>query len=141
MNAHAEYVLADRLTKRRAQFAQALAMAFLATQAADIMRPNTTVDVAFLIWAALLFVTAFFGAGWFRSATVREAMNDETTQIHRRMAMACGFLVMLATAFIVALINLYKPVTLGEGLRLLITLAVSATLLRFAGLEKRALNQ
>jgi heme/copper-type cytochrome/quinol oxidase subunit 2 len=116
-------------------------MAFLATQAADIAHPNTTVDVAFLLWATVLLVILMFGGGWFRSAVVRSAMNDETTQAHRRMAMACGFLITLAGAFIVALINFYRPVTLGEGLRLLITMAVAGTLLRFAGLEKRALTQ
>jgi len=61
--------------------------------------------------------------------------------VHRRAAMACGFMITLAGAFVVYLLSFYKEVTTHEALRLIITLAVAGALLRFAGLERRALRQ
>jgi hypothetical protein len=133
----------ERLARRRAHASQGLAMAFLAIQATDAAnaRSNGQVDLPFALWAILLLVILLFGGGWFRGARIRNALNDETPVVHRRMAMACGFLITLGGAFIIYLLSFYEEVTAPEALRLVITFAVSGALLRFAGLEKRALRQ
>jgi hypothetical protein len=133
----------ERLTRRRASMASALALGFLAIQATEVSRGPTTerFDLAFALWAAILLVILLFGGGWLSGARIRGALNDETTVAHRRQAMACGFLVALASAFVIYGLSFFKGVTAPEALRLLITFAVSGALLRFSGLEKRALRQ
>ncbi|MGE5721339.1 MAG: hypothetical protein ACM3YM_02670 [Sphingomonadales bacterium] len=135
--------LVDKLARKRAHMATALAAAFIAVQATDISnrRADGHFDIPFALWTALLLVILLYGGGMFRSAKVRDALNDETTRAHRRAAMACGFIVTLGSAFIVYVLSFFDEVTTRQAVRLIITVAVAGTLLRFAGLERRALRQ
>jgi hypothetical protein len=133
----------ERLAWRRARMASGLAFGFLAIQATEVSRgaTNERFDLAFALWSAILVVILLFGGGWLSGARIRGALNDETTIAHRREALACGFLITLASAFVIYGLSFFKEVTAAEALRLLITFAVSGSLLRFAGLERRALRQ
>lgn len=135
--------IADRLSKRRARASAALAIAFIATQGGSLSSPSEggPFDLPFLLWAAMLLIILMFGGGWFRSGNVREAMNDETTRAHRSSAMAGGFLVALAGAFLLYAVTFFEEVTAREAVRLIITMGVAGALLRFATLEGRALDQ
>ena len=131
---------ADQLTRRRARSATALAIIFLSTQGGSIAsKGNAMVDLPFLLWVGVLLVILMFGGGWFSSASVRQAMNDETTRAHRRSAMACAFLISLMGAVLLYVLTFFEDMTTREALRLLLTMTVSAALIRFGTLEKRAL--
>jgi len=71
---------------------------------------------------------------------MRAVLNDETTIDHRRRAMALGFWGALGTAFAVYILSFFEPVTVREGVRLVITFAIALALLRFGTLERRALK-
>jgi len=68
-------------------------------------------------------------------------LNDETTKVHRQMAMAGAFLISLAAALILYVITYFEPVTVREAVRILITIGLASALFRFAGLEKKAMRQ
>lgn len=134
--------LTERLAYKRAHLATGLAAVFLALQTADLSngRANGHLDIPFLIWCTLLIVILCFGNGWFSGAKVRAALNDETTRVHRQMAMASGFLVTLAGAIFVYLLTFYEPVSGPAAVRILITLGLAGALFRFAALEKKAMR-
>ena len=134
--------LADRLARRRARGAAALAIVFIATQGSSLPSEQSDgrLDLPFLAWAAVLVIILFFGGGWFKGKAVRNAMNDETTQAHRRAAMAAGFVIGLMGAFLLYILTFYDEVTAREAVRLLITMSIAGALLRFATLERRALG-
>lgn len=131
---------ADQLGRRRARTSSALAIIFLATQGGSIAtKGGSHIDLPFLLWVAVLLVILMFGGGWFSTAGVRQALNDETTKAHRRSALACGFVIALIAAVMLYVLTFFEEVTSREALRLLITMAVAGALLRFGTLEKRAL--
>ena len=142
MAEHGTVDLADKLARRRARGAAALAIVFIATQGGSLSSNQAYghLDLPFLLWAAVLVIILFFGGGWFRGRAVREAMNDETTRAHRRSAMAAGFVIGLIGAFLLYILTFYEEVTAREAVRLLITMSVAGALLRFATLERRALG-
>jgi hypothetical protein len=143
MNGTDEVDLADRLARKRARGSAALAIVFLATQGGSLSsgRADGHFDWPFVLWAAVLIVILLFGGGWFHGAGVRRAMNDESTQAHRRAAMAGGFVIGLLGAVLLYVLSFYDEVTAREALRLVITMSVAGALLRFAMLEKRALGR
>lgn len=137
---------AERFARRRAGVATAMAVVFLAAQAGSfhddlpMNRPQTLHLAAWIVWAgALLFLLAW-GGGLLRGAKMRAVLNDETTIDHRRRAMATGFWAAIATAFLVYGLSFFEPVSVREGVRLVITFAVALALFRFGMLERRALN-
>jgi len=132
---------ADQLGRRRARTATSLAIIFLATQGGGLAQKNAThLDLPFLLWVVVLLVILMFGGGWFSTAGVRQAMNDETTRAHRRSALACGFLVSLFAAVLLYVLTFFEEMSAREALRLLLTVGVAGALLRFGTLEKRALG-
>jgi hypothetical protein len=92
------------------------------------------------MWSVFLLFILLFGGGWLSGPRIRSALNDESTVAHRRSAMACGFLVTLLSAFIIYAVSFYHAMTASDALRLLITFSVCAALIRFAGLERKALQ-
>lgn len=132
---------ADRLAAKRARTATALAIVFLATQGGSF---NTVkpphLDWPFLLWVAMLLVILMFGGGWFQGEAVRAALNDETTRVHRRCAMAGGFVAALICGLFITVVNSFAPLETGLAVRVLITASVSAALLHFGKLERRALG-
>lgn len=131
----------EQLARRRASMAHVFAFAFLAIQASAVSNHQGTgrFDVGFALWSALLLIILLFGGGWLSGPKIRSALNDESTIAHRRSAMACGFLVMLLSAFIIYGVSFYHAMTASDSLRLLITFSVCAALIRFAALERKAL--
>ena len=132
----------DQLARRRAAMAHTFALAFLAVQASAVTHRQGTdrFDIGFALWSALLLIILLFGGGWLSGPKIRSALNDESTIAHRRSAMACGFLVMLLSAFIIYAVSFYHAMAASDSLRLLITFSVCAALFRFAALERKALQ-
>lgn len=138
--------LAERLARRRARVATVMAIYFMATQAisfpGDIVlnRPGIVHLVGWVGWAAALLVLLALGNGLFRGGAMRGILNDETTLDHRKRAMALGFWAAIATAFVVFGLSFVEPISAREASRLIVTLTISAALLRFGMLERRALR-
>jgi hypothetical protein len=139
--------IADRFAWGRARGATLLALVLMTSQIgswrADDMSsggPGHVHVVALVIWMLMLLTFVVLGAGLFRNARIRALINDETTLDHCRQAMALGFIGALATGAVVYVLTLIEPVTAQSGARLIITVAIVLSLLRFGTLEKRALK-
>lgn len=138
--------IAERAAWGRARAATVMAVVFVAAQAGSfrdelpLNRPQALQLSAWIVWAfALLFFLAW-GGGLLRGRKMRAVLNDETTLDHRRRAMVCGFWGALGMAFLLYVASFYEPITLREGVRLIITVTIALALLRFGTLERRALK-
>jgi hypothetical protein len=135
---------ADRLGKRRARMFPILAIFFLTQQAAffssahgdrmvDHVRTGAWVSLSLVI--LLLLVTKGF---WFRSAKLRELLDDETTRANRADALSLGFAAAMFGAIAAFLINQFEPLHPDEVAHLVTTLGLATALIRFGMLERRA---
>lgn len=142
----------DRITRRRARIATVMGVLFISTQgfrvANDQMTESTLVRpvdyvqfFASTFWLLMLLAFILFGAGLWRSKSVRAMLNDEGTEDNRRRAMASGFWAMMTGAAVCYALTFYEPVQTREAVHVIITIGVGATLLRFGGLERRALKE
>ena len=86
----------------------------------------------------LLFIAV--GAGLLQKASIRLLLNDESTREHRQRALVTGFWAGLAASISLYVLQLYASAEPGTALRLVITVAVSASLISFGSLERRALR-
>jgi hypothetical protein len=87
----------------------------------------------------LLFLLAV-GGGLLRGQSVRALMNDESTIDNRRRAMVAGFWATVLSAFALYAITFYEPMSAREVIRLLLSAAVGASIIRFGILEQRSLG-
>jgi len=138
--------LAERIAKGRARAATVMAMVFIAAQAGSfhddlpLNRPQTFHLSAWIVWAAALLMFLAAGGGLLRGAKMRAVLNDESTQEHRRRAMVAGFWTALLASLVVYVASFFEPTGVREGVRLVVTLAIAAALLRFGTLERKALK-
>ena len=135
--------LADRLARRRAIVCLVLAVIFFFAQAASIdLTPDGPLpplySEAFYLWTATLLLLLVLATGLFRGPAIRSMLNDEVTIDHRRRALGVGFWAALAMAAL--LWGTTEPITGGEASRLIVTIAISAALLRFGWLEWKSLK-
>jgi protein-S-isoprenylcysteine O-methyltransferase Ste14 len=141
-----DIALAERLTRRRARMVTVFALFFLLSMITSldtdvpVTRPETVKLAAWIVWAAALLFLLATGGGLFRSAAVRSLLNDESTNENRRSAMVTGFWASVLSAFGLYAICLFEPVTGREAIRLLLSAAVAAALLKFGSLERRSLR-
>jgi signal transduction histidine kinase len=141
----------DQLTRRRARIATAMGIWFIFMQGVRIVDDQTTEEMlrrpvdyvqlfASTLWLFMLLVFILFGGGLWRSKSVRAMLNDENTEEHRRRAIASGFWAMILGAAACYVGTFFGPVSTREAVHVIITIGVGATLLRFGGLERRALK-
>jgi hypothetical protein len=145
MPAPSDIELAERLNRRRARFATASGTIFMLSLAGSFhenatSRPGAVELTAWTIWALVLIAFLAWGSGLIRRRSVRELVDDEVTRAHRRDALVAGFWGAVAGTILIYLATLYQPVTAREALRGVVTLAVALALLRFGGLERRAMQ-
>jgi hypothetical protein len=93
---------------------------------------------AYLVWALVLLAFLATGGGWRDSPKVREILNDETTRDHRRRAIELGFWAAMAATIACYAINLFEPLSTRVVIHAVLTSGVTAALLRFSMLERRA---
>lgn len=135
--------IADRVTRRRARAAMVLGAAFIATQGSR-MEGDLTRDVDFVNLAAwALWIGAFtiflaFGGGLFRSRSVRNLVNDESSDRNRRDALACGFWAMLATGVFCYGLSFFDDFSVRKALQVTVTVGIGATMINFGARERRA---
>jgi protein-S-isoprenylcysteine O-methyltransferase Ste14 len=141
-----EMALAEKLTRRRARVSIISGIFFLATMANSLgvdfpaNHPETFKLAAWIVWAAVLLLLLGAGGGLFRGKAVRSLMNDESTLDNRRRAMVAGFWATVLSAFALYAISLYEPISGREAIRLLLSAAVGASIIRFGILEQRSLK-
>ena len=138
---------AEILNRRRARMLPALALIFLAQQASYLGIPEQSgraVDHlkigAWFVLSIVLLAGLATGGGWFRSRAVRELLNDEGTQAHRRSGYVYGFWAAMGTALGLYLVEMFEPVSGREAVYLIVTVALATALLNFGMLERRALR-
>ena len=140
---------ADRLVQRRARMMPAMAAIFLAQQASyfsgrRLGEGSRLVDhVAIAGWLALsivLLLAFATGGSWFRSASVRALINDESARLHRAEGFRFGFLAMMTAAIALYVFSLFEPLGARDAIHVLMAAGIAAALIRFGMLERRALK-
>ena len=138
--------LVEKLTLRRARGAIILGVLFLATMARTLgtdfpaSRPDAVQLGAWIFWAAALLFLLAAGGGLMRKKSVRALMNDDSTLHNRQRAIVAGFWATVLCAFILYAITFFEPISGREAIRLLLSSAVGASVIRFGILEKRSLG-
>ncbi|WP_419809230.1 hypothetical protein [Sphingomonas sp.] len=69
---------------------------------------------------------------------MRDLLNDDTTQDHRRTSFAAGFWAALASAVMLMVVGSVLPLTAPMSLRIVVTAMLAAALISFATQELRA---
>lgn len=146
MTVSSDVLLADKLVRRRARVSTVFAILFMTTQAQSLSRPTggRLVDHvhigAWVVWAVVLLVVLALGGGFIRTARVRALMNDESTIAHRQRAMVAGFWATVCASLSLYMLAQVVAMSAADAVRITLTAAVSAALLRFGQLERRALR-
>lgn len=143
MAARTEVDVADRLARRRAVTCLVLSVVFFCAQAASVdLTPDDPLpplySEAFYLWVAMFVLLLLLATGLFRGRAIRAMLNDEGTLDHRRSALGVGFWAAISTCTLLWLTT--EPITGSEASRFVISIAVSAALLRFGWLEWRSLR-
>lgn len=140
---------ADRLVRRRARVAPALAAMFVAQQASYFTGArmdegarlvNHVAIAGWLTLSIVLLVGLATGGGWLQSASVRALTDDESTRAHRADALRVGFLATMIAALALYVISLVEPLGVRAAIHILTTAGIATALIRFGMLERRALR-
>lgn len=134
---------AERLGRSRSRVFFVLAMVFFAQQAAYFASPAASRGSPFQIGAwfvmvILLLLLIATGGFLLKGRKVWDLLNDETARTNRVAAQAVGFWVTMIMALVVYVESIFDPVTLNEGLHIVVTTGVGAALISFAVRERRA---
>jgi hypothetical protein len=90
--------------------------------------------------ALILAIHAMLASGFWRSAAVRQQLNDEGTLANWRAALIFGFWAMMVGAAIALVTSYQLPLTARGAVQLMVPLGAGMALMRFGALEKRALR-
>jgi len=134
---------AERMGRARSRIFFVLAIVFFAGQSLYFTSSPLTRDSharvgAWLILVVLILMLLATGGFLFRGRNVRDLLNDETSRLNRLASQALGFWVTIITALVVYVESIFDPLSLNEGLHIIVTLGVGAALISFAVRERRA---
>jgi heme/copper-type cytochrome/quinol oxidase subunit 2 len=138
-----EVEAADRMGRKRSQIFFVLAMVFFAGQTAYFTSSPATRDSharvgGWLILVILILLLLATGGFLLRGHKVRDLLNDETSRLNRLASQALGFWVTIITALVIYVESIFEPVSLNEGVHIIVTLGVGAALISFALRERKA---
>ena len=137
---------AERLSRRRARMLPVLAMFYLAQQVSYFSQPDTGRPVdhfrigAWVMLSAVLLAGLVTGGFWLRKPELRAMLDDESSRAHRADALGTGFVLAMATAIVLYVVNSVSPMTGREAIHLIVSFGIVAALLRFGFLERRAMR-
>ena len=134
---------AERMGSARSRLFFVLAIVFFAGQSLYFSSSPLTRDSharvgAWLILVVLMLMLLATGGFLLRGRKVRDLLNDEASRHNRLASQAMGFWVTTITALVVYVESMFDPLTLNEGLHIIVTLGVGAALISFAVRERRA---
>ena len=135
--------VAERMGRARSRLFFILAMVFFAGQSLYFTSSPLTRDSharvgAWLILVILILMLLATGGFLLRGRNVRDLLNDETSRLNRLASQALGFWVTIITALVVYVESIFDPLTLNEGIHVIVTLGIGAALISFAVRERRA---
>jgi len=135
--------VAERMGRARSRLFFILAIVFFAGQSLYFTSSPLTRDSyarvgAWLILVILILMLLATGGFLLRGRNVRDLLNDETSRLNRLASQALGFWVTIITALVVYVESIFDPLTLNEGIHIIVTLGVGAALISFAVRERRA---
>jgi heme/copper-type cytochrome/quinol oxidase subunit 2 len=138
-----EVEAADRMGRKRSQIFFVLALVFFAGQSAYFASSPATRDSharvgGWLILVILILLLLATGGFLLRGHKVRDLLNDETSRLNRLASQALGFWVTIITALVIYVESIFEPVSLNEGVHIIVTLGVGAALISFAVRERKA---
>lgn len=137
--------LAERYSRRRARMMPALAAIFLIQQIAyfshiDSRRAVEHVRIgAWVVMSVVLLLILARGGAWRRPAAVRALMDDDVTRANRATAMQLGFILAIGGAIAIYPFIDMLELTARQLTHLIVSLGLTAAMLRFGLLERRAL--
>ncbi|OJY69633.1 MAG: hypothetical protein BGP16_07695 [Sphingobium sp. 66-54] len=135
----------ERLTRWRAHVSTVLGIVFVAQgfRAADwrVIQPTDyTQLVGWAVWLTVLLGFLLFGSGLLHGAAFGALVNDETTAANRRTALLAGFWAMLATAAGCYAVSFHYALGVRPAIHVIVAMGVGVALMRFGGLERKALK-
>lgn len=96
--------------------------------------------VGWLIWGIIILAFLVWASGLLSNRRLRTLANDESSEQHRRAALMTGFWGMLASCVACLLLTLVKDYPVADGLGVVLTVGVAASLIGFGAAELRALD-
>lgn len=138
---------AEKVSNRRSLGVMVAASAFLVWQvplmdASERLVSEANVIVTavslsgFLVWILVLLWLISPWRLFTRDARLREALNDELTQLNRKRAFIVGYVAMLVCSGALLVLSLLVPVKGSEAAHLILVIGVVAPLYSFARLER-----
>lgn len=92
-----------------------------------------------IVWVGVcLLMLGTTGVGLRRDSAIRSLLEDETTILHRGMALSAGFWAAMAAVVTITLYAEFRPVDVFHALHVILGFGVATPLARFGWLEWRA---
>ncbi len=135
--------VADRYSRKRATVAIVAALVFLGVQFAGLPRAfgdaahSTRIDW-WAVNAVVLLAVLATGGGVLNRRGVRALVHDDVSRTHLRSGMQAGFWVAMSVGLFLYLAPWFQAFTSRQAIYVIVTGSVVASLLTFAGLERRA---
>jgi hypothetical protein len=140
---------AERIQRRRTRVLQASGLLFALSMGAAVTRGVNIVPGALrgvdivailgmLAWGGVLLFMLATGGMVRKQGPLRDMLEDELTQAHRRNALMTGFWCLLIGVAAIYAVSLFTPIPYNAVAPALLIVAVAAPSLRFALLERRA---
>jgi hypothetical protein len=135
----------ERLSYRRSRMLVVMAILLIAQQGvffSDHPGADGTVDQvkisAWLVLSAVILTALWTGGAWFQPKGVRDLLNDEGTRANRSQAFSIAFLASMMGCIGLYLLTMFTRVEVREAIHIVLTIGLTAALLTFARLERRA---
>jgi hypothetical protein len=93
---------------------------------------------AWLVMSAVILLALVTGGGWIYPKRVRDLANDEATQVNRLKALRTGFVAAMLACLALYFITFVEEVQVREAIHIVTTVGLTAALLSFAFMERRA---
>lgn len=137
---------AERLTRRRARMLPVVAVFFLMQQFTYWNRadhhPMRTIDhfrvSAWIALSVVLILVLTTGGMWFRKASVRAMVNDESALANRDNALKWGFVAAMVAGVGLYVVSLYEPLGGRDAVHVMMSAGIAFALLRFGMLERKS---